>query len=327
MVDISKIFEKDKKEKSKKENKEKLKEEIKEKITPKEAEIKVEKNIDYNINEIYKELYSLIKELYIKKFSKEHFKRLEEIFEYIKNSLEYSEFDFFNLFFSDYQDLDDYLFFHVVNVAILSIIVGNYIKLENLKDIFIGGLFHDIGLANFLDLIREKRKLTDEEYKKIKRHPEIGVKILRQFELNSDILKIVEQTYERIDGFGYPYNIKEKDFILQSQLISICNKYEALTHKRPYRDRYNIFDTIKIIIEDKGFVSYNIVKNFIDRVGIFPPTTEIILNTKEKGIVVRLNIGYPLRPKARIFFDTNGKKLEVPKEIDLLENKSLYIVF
>ena len=327
MVDISKIFEKDREKEPSQETKEKQKEEIKENIL-KEAETKAKSpDSNININEIYKELYSIIKELYIKKFTKEHFKRLDEIFELIKNSLDQKEFDFFNLFFSDYPDLDDYLFFHVVNVAILSTIFGNYINLDNLKDIFISALFHDIGLVNFLDLIREKRKFKDEEYKKIKTHPEIAIKILKNFELSSDILKIVEQVYERIDGGGYPHNIKEKDFILQSQLISICNKYEALTHRRPYRDKYNIFYVIKIIIEDKGFVSYNIVRNFINRVGILPPTTSINLNTKEKGIIIGSNPGHPLRPKVKIFLDSSDRKLDIPKDIDLLKNNSLYIVF
>ncbi|EJO5347615.1 diguanylate cyclase [Clostridium botulinum] len=107
-------------------------------------------------------------------------------------------------------------------------------EIEELKTI---GLLHDIGKIAIEDNILNKPgKLTNEEWKEIKRHPEIGYRILSTV---NDMLEISEYTlyhHERWDGKGYPKGLKGQEIPLQSRIITIIDAYDAMTSKRSYRN-------------------------------------------------------------------------------------------
>lgn len=100
---------------------------------------------------------------------------------------------------------------------------------------------HDIGKIGIPDLILNKPgKLTEEEFEVIKTHTEIGYEVLKQS--NRRIMKtaatIALQHHERWDGNGYPYGIKGEEIDLFSRITSVCDVYDALSHKRIYKDAW-----------------------------------------------------------------------------------------
>lgn len=107
---------------------------------------------------------------------------------------------------------------------------------EELEIMHIAGHLHDIGKIGVPDKILNKRgKLTDNEWKAIKRHPEIGSNILNNSGKLKIISKLVLHHHERWDGKGYPHGLSGKDIPLGSRIIAICDSIDAMTSQRPYR--------------------------------------------------------------------------------------------
>jgi len=106
-------------------------------------------------------------------------------------------------------------------------------KIQELK---IVGLLHDIGkIAIDENVLNKPGKLTDEEWKEIKRHPEIGYRILNTVNDMSDMANYVLKHHERWDGKGYPKGIKGDEIPIASRIITIADSYDAMTSERSYR--------------------------------------------------------------------------------------------
>lgn len=106
-------------------------------------------------------------------------------------------------------------------------------QIEELKTV---GLLHDIGKIAIEETILNKPgKLTEEEWKEIKRHPEIGYRILSTVNDMSEMADYVLSHHERWDGNGYPKGLKGITIPLQSRIIAIADTYDAMTSERSYR--------------------------------------------------------------------------------------------
>ena len=106
-------------------------------------------------------------------------------------------------------------------------------KVEELKYV---GLLHDIGkIAIDESILNKSGKLTDNEWKEIKRHPEIGYRILSTVNDMAKMAKDVLYHHERWDGKGYPSGLKKEDIPFVSRIIAIADAYDAMTSERSYR--------------------------------------------------------------------------------------------
>jgi diguanylate cyclase (GGDEF)-like protein len=100
------------------------------------------------------------------------------------------------------------------------------------------GLLHDVGkIALDEKILNKAGKLTDEEYKEIKKHPEIGYRILSSANNLSEIAEFVLAHHERWDGNGYPRGLYRKKIPYLSRILTIADSYDAMTSDRTYRDK------------------------------------------------------------------------------------------
>ncbi|MHB9942213.1 diguanylate cyclase [Clostridium sporogenes] len=105
---------------------------------------------------------------------------------------------------------------------------------EELKTI---GLLHDIGkIAIEENILNKREELTEDEWQEIKRHPEIGYRILNTVNDMLEIAEYVLYHHERWDGKGYPKGLKGEEIPLQSRIITIADAYDAMTSQRSYRN-------------------------------------------------------------------------------------------
>lgn len=97
---------------------------------------------------------------------------------------------------------------------------------------------HDVGMA-FLpqDLVHKESLFTDEERVSLKEHPVLGAHLLSQLGIWYEASKMVLQHHERMDGTGYPNNLKQDDICHGAKLITIIDTFEAMTHSRAHRDQ------------------------------------------------------------------------------------------
>jgi diguanylate cyclase (GGDEF)-like protein/putative nucleotidyltransferase with HDIG domain len=106
---------------------------------------------------------------------------------------------------------------------------------ERVERIRVAGVLHDIGKLGVADAILQKPgRLTDAEWAEIRRHPELGARILDHANLR-DIATWVRGHHERIDGTGYPDALAGDAIPLESRILAVADAYEAMVADRPYR--------------------------------------------------------------------------------------------
>ncbi len=107
---------------------------------------------------------------------------------------------------------------------------------EQLNTIYLAGLLHDIGKIGVDDeVLRKPGKLTDSEYEHIKKHPEIGHKILRDLGKLDDVLPVVLHHHEAWDGRGYPNRLGTDAIPLAARIVAVADSFDAMGSDRPYR--------------------------------------------------------------------------------------------
>lgn len=134
---------------------------------------------------------------------------------------------------------DPYTRGHSDRVSQYAVLLGKYLNLPetDLKNLQIGGLFHDIGKIGVPDnILLKETKLTDDEYSEIKNHPTIGAHILSTATIFKDIIPIVKHHHEKFDGTGYPSRLAGNDIPYLARITAVADTFDAMTSKRTYRD-------------------------------------------------------------------------------------------
>lgn len=138
---------------------------------------------------------------------------------------------------TEVKEKDKYTLEHSERVKDIAVAIAIDMKLEPKKvaNIAIASLSHDIGKINIPDEILFKpTSLTNEEYDLVKDHA--SSKELLKGIKNEDIVKIVEQHHEHIDGSGYPMGLKGDEICIEAKIISVADAFDAMTSRRVYSD-------------------------------------------------------------------------------------------
>lgn len=146
---------------------------------------------------------------------------------------------------------------HSTRVSRLSRLLGQEIGLSRhqLKALERGALLHDIGKIGISDMILHKPgKLTDDEWKIMRIHPEIGARIVERIPLLQDALPVIRYHHERWDGSGYPLGLKNDEIPIQARIFAVADVFDALTGKRSYRRYSTAEEAIQYIKEQSGIL-------------------------------------------------------------------------
>ncbi len=135
---------------------------------------------------------------------------------------------------------DTYTCGHSERVAWLSKELAKVMELDEttIEEVHICGLVHDIGKIGIPEsILRNPRRLTDEEFEQIRAHPVIGEDILREVPQLQPVLPGVRSHHERWDGGGYPDGTKGKDTPLFGRILGIADAFDAMCSSRSYRKK------------------------------------------------------------------------------------------
>lgn len=127
---------------------------------------------------------------------------------------------------------------HSERVSQLAEAIGQALSMDerSVSELKMAGLLHDIGkIAIAEHILNKKDILTEAEWNEIKRHPEIGYRILSAGNDMAELAGYVLEHHERWDGNGYPKGIKETEISLQGRILAIADAFDAMTHSRTYR--------------------------------------------------------------------------------------------
>lgn len=124
---------------------------------------------------------------------------------------------------------------------------------EKVELMRVAGLLHDIGkIAIEYSILDKSTKLTKEDLIEIRRHPEIGYRILKSSSTFSEISEIVLHHHERVDGNGYPKGLEGEEIPYAAKLLCVCDAYDAMVSDRPYRKGMAKSKAIQELLNNSG---------------------------------------------------------------------------
>jgi HD-GYP domain-containing protein (c-di-GMP phosphodiesterase class II) len=219
------------------------------------------------------------------------------------------------------KDYDEYTYHHSTNVSILSLALGRRMGMNHrmLIDLGIVSLFHDLGkIVVPNEILNKPSKLTDSEWRIIRKHPIWGVNAILKMrnidDLTINAAIVAFEHHMNIDHTGYPRveNPAPLDFF--SRIVSIVDQYDAMTSKRVYTDYPKSPDTaLRELLENSGdTLDPLIVKFFVNMIGIYPIGTLVVLNSGELGLVFENNQDFLHRPRVMIISDNKGNWIKGP---------------
>jgi HD-GYP domain-containing protein (c-di-GMP phosphodiesterase class II) len=150
---------------------------------------------------------------------------------------------------------DRYTAGHSRRVSELSCAIARAMHLapQELDDIRIGALLHDIGKIGIGDSVLQKPgKLTNEEFALVQQHPTIGRRILEGVQGFQDYLSIVELHHENWNGTGYPWGLRAEATPLGARIVHVADAYDAMTSDRPYRRGMSLEQAIHVLRQYAG---------------------------------------------------------------------------
>lgn len=228
----------------------------------------------------------------------------------------------------DIRSMDNYIYSHSVNVAIISLVLGITLKLpkRQLQNLCIGALLHDVG-KSFIskDILMKKEELTPEEISVLNQHSVLGYKYLSDsYNLSAHSKLIVLQHHERPDGLGYPNKLSNDEISTLSKIVAITNAYDSLSAGRPNKKSMFPSDVLEYLMSNAGKIfDYEIVNTFCKVVIPFSKGTLVELSNGDIAVVQETLPGFPLRPIVKVIKSSNADAIN--NEINLIDHTSIVI--
>lgn len=150
---------------------------------------------------------------------------------------------------------DEYTHGHSENVMKYAVVLAKHLGLPDheLELVKYAGLLHDIGKIGITESILNKTgKLTTQEFEEIKKHPELGARIIADVPFLKSLVPMVRHHHEFFNGGGYPMGIAGTDIPFGARILSVADAFEAMTSDRPYRKSLSQDVALDIIRQERG---------------------------------------------------------------------------
>ncbi len=243
---------------------------------------------------------------------------IDEIFRVKDNPLEYINI----------KSVENYLYMSSLNCGILSALIAMDLgyNREMIKNIFMAGIYHDIGMALIpKEVFSKKESLTLDEKMLIINHPKIGHEFLKDKNfLSAYVKQATYQHHERLNGTGYPNRTSGEEISIISQIIGITDVFDAMISDRPYSRATSPSEAVEYLMACAG-TSFDseLISIFTKKINPYPPGSLVELTTGQVAVVESVPTGFPLRPKLSLITGKEGNyRYEI---VDLMEDQTLVI--
>jgi HD-GYP domain-containing protein (c-di-GMP phosphodiesterase class II) len=126
---------------------------------------------------------------------------------------------------------------------------------DKINGIRMAGSIHDIGKLSIpADILSKPKKLTEIEFSLIKEHSRSGYEMLKDVESPWPLAQIIYQHHERMDGSGYPRNLKGDDILMEARIMAVADVVESMASHRPYRPALGVDAAMDEIESNRGIL-------------------------------------------------------------------------
>jgi len=225
------------------------------------------------------------------------------------------------------REKDEYLLEHSVAVSVYITLFARYLELDRdiIEQLSIGAFLHDIGKTMIPDEILNKPgKLTDKEFTVMKTHANHSIDIIKKIpDVSALSLEVAALHHEKLDGTGYPFQIKGKKISRYGRMISICDIFDALTATRVYKKGFSHPKAFAILrdLAKKNHLDTELVDLFIRCIGVFPIGSLVQLSSNKLAMIEERNEKNPTKPKVRSFYSVTVNEFVDTENIDLEETE------
>ena len=139
---------------------------------------------------------------------------------------------------------------HQQHVAKLAVAIAAELGLSNdqIQGLHIAGVVHDIGKIHVpSEILSKPGRLTEAEFEIIKTHAKAGWEILKNIDFPWPVAEIVYQHHEKMDGSGYPRQLKAEEILIEARILTVSDVVEGMMSHRPYRPGYGILPALQEI--------------------------------------------------------------------------------
>lgn len=214
------------------------------------------------------------------------------------------------------QNGGEELYFHSLNVTMLSLIVAQQLKLrpDLIKTLGVGALFHDIGHREIPRQILMKRTpLSRAERNFYELHCQYGVRLGEQLLLSPGILAIIGEHHEFYDGSGYPDKRAGEAIGLLSRIVVIANHFDELCNPINPDDAMTPHEALSAMFTKlRNKFDLTLLQVFVRGLGVYPPGSVVQLSNGMVGMVVTINTARPMKPMLMVY------DADIPKEEAIL---------
>jgi putative nucleotidyltransferase with HDIG domain len=181
------------------------------------------------------------------------------------------------------KEFDQYTTTHSMNVAVLSMALAEFQGLgaRDVRAFGIAGLLHDVGKTKIpIEVLTKPGKLTDEERALMNEHPAAGARLLLETDEDLDLAIVVAYEHHiMINGTGYPSLSYPRACHHASRLVHVCDVYDALRTRRPYRDAWE-FERVLTYLNERAGLEFDtdLVAVFIRMMRQWEPQVAVLSN-------------------------------------------------
>ncbi|MDH5514310.1 MAG: HD-GYP domain-containing protein [Gammaproteobacteria bacterium] len=223
------------------------------------------------------------------------------------------------------KERSEYRYSHAVNCCSLAAVLCRHLgySKQEIHDISMGALLLDIGTIRLpRELLEKSGKLNALSLRLVEHHVGFGLNILNGSEnVSQTVIDMVKSHHERVNGTGYPNQLKGDEIPMSGRIASIVDSYDAMVSKRPHRKRMSPTEAICDMYNSRNILFHEeLIEQFIQCIGAYPTGSLVRLSSGQVAIVMSQNRIRRLYPKILMVQDDNGVNYDTPFMLDLWEH-------
>ena len=190
---------------------------------------------------------------------------------------------------------------HALNVTVTSLLLGNAIGLDaqEMADLGVGALLHDIGKIELPDRVRHKDdSFSAAQTRLYQEHVNHGVNLARKMSLSAGATLVIGQHHEHVDGSGFPLHVGAERISRAGLIVALVNRYDNLCNPANLAQAMTPHEALSYIFAQmKTRYDAAMLGAFIKMMGVYPPGSVVQLTDDRYALVVSVNSARPLKPR------------------------------